>query len=212
MRKILYILLSIGLIKEAISMTVNNKQNKSYIENLVNSITKYISKGKEEELREKIATSIKEEIFSKDIEIRLNARDFSGVGLLDNSTAELTFLFSTIFPVLIDDNGERFRLYKHKIEIALSGEMKDRFIYILSDGRLTSGEFKCYRLYDDEYVYIVKKIIENIPRLRDTLKSALKDLDKGIKDIDVKKQLSEQHINRAKENADKLFKLLGVKI
>ena len=187
---------------------VGNKESKNYIGNLVDSITKYISKGKEEELREKISMSIKEEIFSKDIEIRLNARDFSGVGFLDNSSEEVDFLFSTIFPVLIDDNGSRFRLYKHKIEIALSGEMKDRFIYILSDGRLTSGEFRCYRLYEDEYVYIVKKIIQNIPRLRETLKLALKDLDKGIDNIKKKKQLSEQRLDKAKENADILLGML----
>lgn len=201
---------SIGLIKEAIIVVGSKKETKSHIGNLVNSITKYISKGKEEELREKVSNAIKEEIFSKDIEIRLNARDFSSIGLLDNSTEELTFLFSTIFPVLIDDNGSRFRLYKHKIEIALSGEMDDRFIYILSDGRLTSGEFKCYRLYDDEYVYIVKRIIQNIPRLRERLKLALKDLDKSIDDtITTKKQLSEQHLDKAKENADLLLKMLG---
>lgn len=200
----------IGLIKEAIIVVGSKKETKSHIGNLVNSITKYISKGKEEELREKVSNAIKEEIFSKDIEIRLNARDFSSIGLLDNSTEELTFLFSTIFPVLIDDNGSRFRLYKHKIEIALSGEMDDRFIYILSDGRLTSGEFKCYRLYDDEYVYIVKRIIQNIPRLRERLKLALKDLDKSIDDtITTKKQLSEQHLDKAKENADLLLKMLG---
>lgn len=190
-------------------MTSNsNKNTKNYIGNLVNSITKYISKGKEEELREKISTAIKGEIFSKDIEVRLNARDFSGVGPLDDSSEEVAFLFSTIFPILIDDNGERFRLYKHKIEIALSGEMKDRFIYILSDGRLTSGEFRCYRLYEDEYVYIVKKIIQNIPKLRDTLKLALKDLDKGINDIKNKRQLSEQRLDKAKENADILLDML----
>lgn len=190
-------------------MTGNNKkENKNYIGNLVDSIAKYISKGKEEELREKLANAIKEEIFSKDMRIRLNARDFSGVGLLDNSTEEITFLFSTMFPILVDDNGSRFRLYKHKIEIALSGEMKDRFIYILSDGRLTSGEFKCYRLYDDEYVYIVKKIIQNIPRLRNTLKMSLKDLDKGIEDLEVKRNVSDQHIDKARKNADALFKML----
>ncbi|MFT8314966.1 MAG: hypothetical protein ABF633_12100 [Clostridium sp.] len=191
-------------------MVGSKKETKSHIGNLVNSITKFISKGKEEELREKVSNAIKEEIFSRDIEIRLNARDFSSIGLLDNSTEELAFLFSTIFPVLIDDNGSRFRLYKHKIEIALSGEMDDRFIYILSDGRLTSGEFKCYRLYDDEYVYIVKRIIQNIPRLRERLKLALKDLDKSIDDtIATKKQLSEQHLDKAKENADLLLKMLG---
>ncbi|AGK98285.1 hypothetical protein Clopa_3495 [Clostridium pasteurianum BC1] len=191
-------------------MVGSKKETKSHIGNLVNSITKYISKGKEEELREKVSNAIKEEIFSKDIEIRLNARDFSSIGLLDNSTEELAFLFSTIFPVLIDDNGSRFRLYKHKIEIALSGEMDDRFIYILSDGRLTSGEFKCYRLYDDEYVYIVKRIIQNIPRLRERLKLTLKDLDKSIDDtITTKKQLSEQHLDKAKENAGLLLKMLG---
>ncbi|WP_010234736.1 hypothetical protein [Clostridium arbusti] len=186
----------------------NKKESKSYISNLVSSITKFISKEKEEELREKIATTIKEEIFSKDIEVRLNARDFSGTGLLDNSSEEANFLFSTIFPVPIDDNGARYTLYKHKVEIALSGEMKDRFIYIFSEGRLTSGEFKCYRLYEDEYVYIVKKIISNIPKFRDTLKEALKDLDKSVSNIDTKRQLSENHLKKAKDNADKLLRML----
>lgn len=186
----------------------NKKEAKNYIGNLVSSITKFISKEKEEELREKIATTIKEEIFSKDIEVRLNARDFSGAGLLDNVSEEANFLFSTIFPVLIDDNGARYALYKHKIEITLSGEMKDRFIYIFSEGRLTSGEFKCYRLYEDEYVYIVKKIISNIPRFKYTLKEALKDLDKSVGNIDTKKQLSEDRLKKAQENADKLLKML----
>ncbi|MBC2581328.1 hypothetical protein [Clostridium sp. DJ247] len=187
----------------------NNKQKKNkYINNLFNSIENYISKGKEEELRDKISSIIREKIFSKDIEECLNFRDFSDVGFLDNSVENVAFLFSTMFPVFIEERGVTFRLYKHKIEITLSDKMKDRFIYIFSEGSLISGEFKCYRLYNDEYVYIVKRIIEIIPKLKDAIKEAINNFDGSSKDIHVKKENSKIHLDKAKHSAKLLLDML----
>ena len=86
-----------------------------------------------------------------------------------------------IFPIFVEKNDVIFRLYKHKIEVDLSDEMSDRYIYMFSDGRLTSGLFQCFKLYDDEYVYGIKKIINIIPSFRETIKQELVNLDKNEK-------------------------------
>lgn len=185
-----------------------DKVKKSYIDSIVNSIESYISKNKEEELREKIAISIKSKIFSDDIEECLNSRDFSSIGLLDNSGEEANFMFSTIFPIFVENRGATFRLFKHKIEIMLSDSMKDRFIFIFSDGRLTSGEFKCYKLYQDEYVYVIKRIIENIPKFKEAIIGEIKDLDGERSDIANKKKTSKLQVEKARENANMLLEML----
>lgn len=187
---------------------MTDKTKNSYIGNLFNSIEDYVSKGKEEELREKISMTIKSKIFSEDIEECLNSRDFSDVGLLDNSVEDISFMFSTIFPIFIESRGATFRLYKHKVEIMLSDKMKDRFIYIFSEGRLTSGEFKCYKLYEDEYVYIVKRVIENIPEFREAIKKQIEGLDEGMGEFANKKTTSKKQLDKSKENYNALLEML----
>ncbi len=184
------------------------KPKKNYIEDIISSIGNYVSKEKEEELREKVSMSIKVKIFSSEVEDCLNSRDFSHVGLLDNSSDDKTFMFSTIFPIFVKDREATFRLYKHKVEIMLSDSMKDRFIYIFSDGRLTSGEFKCYKLYEDEYVYIVKRIIENIPKFEAALKEEIDNLDSEIDEVHKKKDTSKIQIDKAKGNYKLLLDML----
>lgn len=185
-----------------------DKIKKNYIEDIFNSIGNYVSKEKEEELREKISIAIKAKIFSSEVEECLNSRDFAHVGLLDNSSDDTAFMFSTIFPVFIKVREATFRLYKHKVEIMLSDNMKDRFIYIFSDGRLTSGEFKCYKLYDDEYVYMLKRIIENIPSFEVALKEEIDNLDAEIDEVDKKKDTSKIQLDKAKENYSLLLDML----
>ncbi|MEQ8196649.1 MAG: hypothetical protein ABRQ27_01340 [Clostridiaceae bacterium] len=184
----------------------NKKRN--YVESLLSTVEKYISKGKEEELREKISKSIRKKIFSKEIEEIINSRDFSDVIESESNTEDIAFLFSNIFPVYIEENGISFRLFKHKIEIALSDKMKDRFIYIFSEGRLTSGEFKCYRLYDDEYVYIVKKIIQNIDKLKAALKEEIEEFDMGVNEASQSIENSKIQLDKANENSKLLLELL----
>lgn len=41
----------------------------------------------------------------------------------------------------------------------LSDDMKDRYIYMFNDGRLTSGLFQCFNISDDEYVYGIKRLL-----------------------------------------------------
>ena len=79
---------------------------------------------------------------------KLNENDFSG---LVEAEEEVTMFFQC-FPVFIQKNDVIFRLYKHKIEVDLLNEMRDRYIYMFSNGRLTSGLFQCFKLYDKEYV------------------------------------------------------------
>jgi len=184
------------------------KPKKNYLDDIINSIGNYVSKEKEEELREKISMSIKAKIFSSEVEDCLNSRDFSHVGLLDNSSDDRAFMFSTIFPIFVKVREATFRLYKHKVEIMLSDNMKDRFIYIFSDGRLTSGEFKCYKLYEEEYVYIIKRIIESIPKFELALKEEVDNLDAEVDEVDKKKDTSKVQIDKARENYKSIMDML----
>ena len=114
-----------------------------------------------------------------------------------------------IFPVFVEKNDVIFRLYKHKIEVDLSDEMSDRYIYMFSDGRLTSGLFQCFKLYDDEYVYGIKKIINIIPSFRETIKEELVNLDKNEK---LQKQKMGTYKDReimAKRNFNELLESLN---
>lgn len=184
------------------------EDKKNYIGNLFNTIDNMISVEKEQKLRNRLGEKIKAAIFTEEIENRLNSDDFSGLGLLDNSNEEAAFLFSTLFPIFIEEDGICYRLYKHKIEVDLSDKMADRYIYVFSDGRLTSGLFQCFRLYDDEYVYGIKKIITAIPLLKqgiieelDNLEEHKKCLSENLHDYKVKLQAAE-------ENSKKLMELL----
>ena len=53
--------------------------------------------------------------------------------------------------------------------------MSDRYIYMFSDGRLTSGLFKCFTISDDEYFYGIKKIIDAIPYFKAAILKSLSD-------------------------------------
>ncbi|MBU3093139.1 hypothetical protein KPL35_13775 [Clostridium sp. CF011] len=151
---------------------------KGPLNKLIDSIDNLLSDEKEQKLRSKLGKEVRKYIFTDEIVKKLNESDFSG---LVEQEEEIEMLFSMIFPVFIEKDDVFFRLYKHKIEVDLSDEMSDRYIYIFSDGRLISGLFECFKLYDDEYIYGIKKIINIIPRLRETVKEELVNLDKSEK-------------------------------
>lgn len=139
----------------------NYKKGESPINKLFSSIDNLLIEEREQRLKVKLGKEIKNSIFTDEIIMKLNENDFSG--LIDEEDNNMAMLFSSIFPVFIKSRDVVFRLYKHKIEVNLSDEMSDRYIYIFSDGRLTSGLFQCFKLSDDEYVYGIKRIIDSIP-------------------------------------------------
>ena len=155
---------------------------------------------------------IKNSIFTDEIVIKLNENDFSG--LIDEEDNNIVTLFSIIFPIFIKKGDIIFRLYKHKIEVDLSDEMSDRYIYIFSDGRLTSGLFQCFTLSDDEYVYGIKRIIDTIPLFKTAIINTLENFKKNIdihnnkmENLKNRKPLAEKNYNellsylsRSKEN------------
>lgn len=184
---------------------VNSKEIDNPIQKLLNSIDNLLYEEKEQKLRSKLGKEIKKSIFTDEIMTKLNASDFSG---LVESEEEMTTLFSMIFPVFVEIDGVTFRLYKHKIEVDLSDEMRDRYIYIFSDGRLTSGLFQCFRLYDAEYVYGIKRIIKAIPVLKQTIGESLLDLEKAenLNKVKIEKFKSNEQISE--KNYNELMKLL----
>ena len=109
-------------------------EEKGPLKKLFNSIDNLLSDEKEQNLRTKLAKEIRKCIFTDDILERLNENDFSG---MVEEEEEPMVLFSMIFPIFVEKNDVIFRLYKHKVEVDLSDEMSDRYIYIFSDGRLT---------------------------------------------------------------------------
>lgn len=141
------------------------------------SIDKLFNEEKEQKLKSKLAKKIKDTIFTDDILEKLNEHDFTG---LADEEEEVIMLFSSIFPVVVEDKDIVFRLYKHKIEIDYSSEMKDRYIYILTDGRYTSGIFKCLNISDEEYVNGIKVIIDAIPKLTKSLLETLSNYDEIV--------------------------------
>ncbi|EET86222.1 conserved hypothetical protein [Clostridium carboxidivorans P7] len=154
----------------------NLSENKNSISRLLSSIDNLLRDEKERKFRIKLGNRIKDCIFTDEIMAELNESDFSG--LIDEEE-EIVFLFSMLFPVFVEKEGVTFRLYRHKIEVDLSDDMRDRYIYIFSDGRLTSGLFESFRLYDDEYVYGIKRIINVIPLLKKSIKEALIDFEEN---------------------------------
>ena len=119
------------------------------ISDLFSTIDNLFSEEKEQKLKGRLAKKIKDSIFTDDILEKLNEHDFTG---LADDEEKIVMLFSAIFPILVKSDNIAYRLYKHKIEIDFSDEMKDRYIYMFSDGRYTSGIFKCFNISDDEYV------------------------------------------------------------
>lgn len=161
---------------------IDNKNNSSKgmgpFNKLFNSIDNLLIEGREQRLKIKLGKEIKNSIFTDEIVTKLNENDFSG--LMDTEGNNIVTLFSCIFPIFIKKGDTIFRLYKHKIEVDLSDEMRDRYIYMLSDGRLTSGLFQCFSLSDDEYVYGVKQIIDVIPLFKTIILSTLENFRKNI--------------------------------
>ena len=172
---------------------------KGPLNKLIDSIDNLLSDEKEQKLRIKLGKEIRKCIFTDDIVEKLNESDFSG---LVEQEEEIDMLFSMIFPVFVEKEDVIFRLYKHKIEVDLSEEMSDRYIYMFSDGRLTSGLFQCFKLYDKEYVYVIKQIINVIPNFRETIKDELVNLDR-------KGEIHKQNVNCFNNNeilAEKNYK------
>ncbi|MDU5110166.1 MAG: hypothetical protein E6248_06935 [Clostridium sp.] len=147
------------------------------IAELFDSIDKLFSEEKEQKFKAKLAKKIKTTIFTDDILEKINEHDFTG---LADEEEDVVRLFSSIFPVIVEDKDIVFRLYKHKIEVDFSSEMKDRYIYMLSDGRYTSGMFKCLTISDEEYVTGIKIIIDVIPKLKKSLLETLSNYDKIV--------------------------------
>lgn len=145
---------------------------------LFNSIDNLLIEEREQRLKIKLSKEIKNSIFTDEIVMKLNENDFSG--LIHEEGNNIVTLFSSIFPIFVKKGDVIFRLYKHKLEVNLSDEMSDRYIYIFSDGRLTSGLFQCFTLSDDEYVYGIKRIIDTIPLFKTAIINTLENFKKNI--------------------------------
>nr|WP_207715333.1 hypothetical protein [Clostridium saccharoperbutylacetonicum] len=168
-----------------------------------------LNEEKEQKLKLKLGKEIKNRIFTDEILTKLNENDFSD--LIDKEENDITTLFSSIFPIFIKKNDIIFRLYKHKIEVNLSNEMSDRYIYIFADGRLTSGLFQCFTLSDDEYVYGVKKIIDVIPLFREAILNTLENFKKNIEIHNNKIAKSKNREPLVEKNYNELFNYLSKK-
>lgn len=177
-----------------------------HLESIVNSIDKLVSTEKEQKLRSKLGNQIHDYIFDEEITDKLNLCDFSNLGIGDGLEGEqLAFLFSTIFPVFIEEKDVVYRLYRHKIEVDLSDEIADRYIFIFSEGRLTSGLFQCFRLYDDEYVYGIKRIINVIPKLKQAILKELDNLERSNKNFKENVTDLKNKVEIAEKNYDTLM-------
>lgn len=174
---------------------------------LISSIDNLLIEEKEQKLKLKLGKEIKNSIFTDEIVMKLNENDFSG--LVDDEDNDIEMFFSSIFPIIIKKGDIIFRLYKHKIEVNLSDEMSDRYIYIFSDGRLTSGLFQCFTLNDDEYVYGIKRIIDVIPLFKTKI---INTLDNFRGNIDIHSKKIENYKNTkslAEKNYNELLSYLS---
>ncbi|AGF59380.1 hypothetical protein B0P06_002283 [Clostridium saccharoperbutylacetonicum] len=187
----------------------NSKKSGGTFNKLLNSLDNLLNEEKEQKLKLKLGKEIKNRIFTDEILTKLNENDFSD--LIDKEENDITTLFSSIFPIFIKKNDIIFRLYKHKIEVNLSNEMSDRYIYIFADGRLTSGLFQCFTLSDDEYVYGVKKIIDVIPLFREAILNTLENFKKNIEIHNNKIAKSKNREPLVEKNYNELFNYLSKK-
>jgi hypothetical protein len=187
----------------------NSKKSGGTFNKLLNSLDNLLNEEKEQKLKLKLGKEIKNRIFTEEILTKLNENDFSD--LIDKEENDITTLFSSIFPIFIKKNDIIFRLYKHKIEVNLSNEMSDRYIYIFADGRLTSGLFQCFTLSDDEYVYGVKKIIDVIPFFREAILNTLENFKKNIEIHNNKIAKSKNREPLVEKNYNELFNYLSKK-
>lgn len=182
----------------------NSEKNIKKISRLFSSIDNFLIEGKEQKLKMTLGKKIKDCIFTDEILTRINEHDFTGVV---DKEEDVVVLFSTIFPIFIKEDDTIFRLYKHKIEVDLSDEMKDRYIYMFSDGRLTSGLFKCYNISDDEYVYGIKRIIDVIPLFKSAILETLSNYESIINSNNKIKDLKSRE-SLAENNYDELVSYL----
>jgi len=185
----------------------NYKKGVSPINKLFNSIDNLLIEEREQRLKIRLGKEIRNSIFTDEIVLKLNENDFSG--LIDEEDNNMAMLFSSIFPIFIKSRDVIFRLYKHKIEVNLSDEMSDRYIYIFSDGRLTSGLFQCFKLSDDEYVYGIKRIIDSIPLFKTAIMSTLDSFRKNINMHNHKIENSKNKELLAERNYDELLNYLS---
>ena len=153
-------------------MGYDYKKKITPIDKILNSIDNLLIDGKEQKLKSRLGRNIRNSIFTEEIISKLNECDFTEMSAEEISVVKL---FDTIFPIFIKKDNTVFRLYKHKIEVDLTDEIRDRYIYMFSDGRLTSGLFHFYSISDDEYVYGIKKIIDAIPKIKKELLSTITD-------------------------------------
>lgn len=191
----------------------NNKNDMekgvSTFDKLFNSIDNLLIEEKEQRLKIKLAKQIKNSIFTDEIVTKLNENDFSG--LMDEENNNMVTLFSSMFPIFVKKGDIIFRLYKHKIEVDLSDEMSDRYIYIFSDGRLTSGLFQCFSLSDDEYLYGIKRIIDAIPLFKTAIINTLENFKKNIDINNVKMENLKNRKPLAEKNYNELISYLSQK-
>lgn len=172
---------------------------------LVSSLDALLIEGKEQKLKSKLGKEIKNRIFTSEIITKLNEYDLTG--FVDEET-NIELLFSSIFPVFVKKEEVIFRLYKDKIEVDLSDEMSDRYIYVFSDGRLTSGLFQYFTISDDEYVYGIKKIIDVIPYFKSAIIKAVINFKENIDIHNNKIEDLKERKYKAEENYDQLIKYL----
>lgn len=183
--------------------------HKLSIKNIISSIDNLLIKGKEENLKEYIGEKIKESIFTDDIVNEINKYDFTG--MIDEEDIRIQ-LFESIFPIFIEKENVIYRLHKYKIEVDLSNEMSERYIYMFSDGRLISGTFESYNISDMEYVSKVKKIIDVIPLLKKEILITLKDFKQNIDKHEENVENFKERDNRAEKNYNELNDYLKNKI
>ncbi len=195
-------------------MDLDSKRKIRPLEKIVSSIDNILMESREQKLKEKLGKKIKNSIFTEDILSKLNECDFTN---MTDESCDMTRLFESIFPIFIKDGNTTFRLYKHKIEVDLSDEMKDRYIYIFSDGRFTSGLFQCFNISDDEYVYGIKKIVDVIPKIRReifiTLENFKDNLDKQktrIDNLQNKEKKAEENYKELNLYVDEAIKNISV--
>ena len=185
----------------------NSKKGIGAFNKLFNSIDNLLIEEREQRLKLKLAKEIKSSIFTDEIVMKLNENDFSG--LIDEENNNIATLFSSIFPIFTKKGNIIFRLYKHKIEVDLSDEMNDRYIYIFSDGRLTSGLFQCFTLSDDEYIYGIKRIIDAIPLFKTAIINTLENFRKNIDTHSNKIENSKNREPLAEKNYKELLNYLS---
>ncbi|EHI96766.1 hypothetical protein CDLVIII_0023 [Clostridium sp. DL-VIII] len=187
----------------------NSKKSIVAVDKLFYSIDNLLIEEKEQKLKLRLAKEIKRSIFTNEIVEKLNENDFSGL-IYEGSKIEE--LFSSIFPIFVKKDNSIFRLYKHKIEIDSFDEMSDKYMYIFSDGRLTSGLFKCFTTSDDEYVYEIKKIIEIIPLFKNIILETLENFKNNIEIHRDKIEHSKSKEPLIESNYDELLRYLSKKV